>query len=107
MENSKGKSVKEKNGFISLFNFPHFFLVCLIRVLHLIICVLLFFNNPLFLVKVRLLWVCLVLENLKERRKEIERKINERKQIRLFLNNLKERGFLNFNFSYFNLFLRE
>ena len=53
MENSKGK-----NGFISLFNLPHFFLVRLICVLHLIIYVLqFFFNNPIFLVKVRLLWV--------------------------------------------------
>ena len=34
----------------------------------------LFLNNLIFLVKVRLLWVCLVLENLDERGKEIERK---------------------------------
>ena len=57
-----------------------FFHVRLIQVLRLIICVLLFiyfFNNPLFLVKVRLLSVCLVLENLKEKGKEIERKKNE------------------------------
>ena len=52
-----------------------FFPVRLIRVLRLIICVLLFFfNNLIFLVKIRLLWVCLVMENLNERRKEIERK---------------------------------
>ena len=47
---------------------PIFFLVRLIRVLRLIICDLLFFflNNPIFLVKGRLLWECLVPENLKE-----------------------------------------
>ena len=38
------------------------------------VCVFFFFfvyNNPIFLVKVRLLWVCLVLENLKDRKRKI------------------------------------
>ena len=38
-----------------------------------------FFNNSSFLVKVRLLRLCLVLENVKEKGKEIERK-NVRKK---------------------------
>ena len=61
---------------------------------HLCSSVFFFLNNPLVLVKVRLLWVYLVLENLKERGKEMERKKNIIKQIRLFLDNLKEKGFL-------------
>ena len=65
MENSKGK-----NGFISLFNLPHF-LTCSFdsgfALDHLCSYILFFLNNLTFLVKVRLLWVCLVLENLDER----------------------------------------
>ena len=72
MENSKGK-----NGFINLFNLPHF-LTCSFdsgfALDHLCACLLFFFNSPIFLVKVRLLLVCLVLENLDKRGKEIERK---------------------------------
>ena len=77
MENSKGKNVEEKNGYISLFNLPHILTCSFDSGFALIICVLMFgffLNNLIFLVKVRLLWVCLVLENLDERGKEIERK---------------------------------
>ena len=76
MENSKGK-----NGFISLFNLPHFFSCSFdsgFALDHL--CSFVFFNNLIFLVKIRLLWVCLVMENLNERGKEIERKKKGRKQ---------------------------
>ena len=64
-----------KNGFISLFNLPHFFSYSFdsgFALNHL--CSFFFFNNPLVLIKVRLLWVRLILENPKERGKKIERK---------------------------------
>ena len=76
MEYSKGKNV-EKKRFINLFNLPHF-LTCSFdssfALNHLCSYVLFFFffNNLIFLIKVRLSWVCLVLENIDERGKGIE-----------------------------------
>ena len=44
MENSKGKNVEEKMDLLAYSTSPVFFPLRLIRVLHLIICVLLFFS---------------------------------------------------------------
>ena len=81
----------------SLFNLSHFFscsfdsgfaldhLCFSIYIYILYIYIYIYINYPRFLVKVRLLWLYLVLENLKERGKEIERKKKRKETITTIL----------------------